>query len=317
MSVPGRDRPTARTPAPRVSVILPTRNRADLLPRATSSVLGQTFQELELIVVDDASTDHTREVLAGLAEADPRVRTVHLPEPGGAAAARNRGIEQARGELVAFLDDDDEWLPSKTELQVAVLERTGPEVGAVYSPYYHVRTAGEERLLGMVDVSGGRARRALFQSNFITMPSLMVRRGVVDAVGGLDERLPRLQDWDLWVRLAAVTELAFVPEPLVRIHSTPGSITTQREPLVEACRLLAAKVAAREDVSPAERADWCYALGHVLMIGGAPAEGRKLLRRSVHLRPWPPRRLAMVALASWVPGLHGAVSGVHRRVIER
>ena len=118
------------TDSPRVTVIIATYSRADLLPRAVDSVLSQTFRDLELIIVDDCSTDDTPEVVAGFE--GPRVCSFRLLTNQGQAAAFNIGLENARGEYVALLDDDDEWMPTKLEKQVAAIEAAAPGVAMVY-----------------------------------------------------------------------------------------------------------------------------------------------------------------------------------------
>ena len=117
---------------PRVSVVIPTYNRAKLLPRSAQSVLNQSFTDLELIIVDDGSSDNTREVMQGLAESDPRVRLVSHQMNRGQPAAFNTGIRLSRGEYIAFNDDDDEWLPGKLAGQVKLMDESPPHVGAVY-----------------------------------------------------------------------------------------------------------------------------------------------------------------------------------------
>ena len=111
-------------------MIIPTHNRADLLPRAARSVLGQTYDDYEIIIVDDCSTDGTSETV--LSWGDNRIRYIRHTENRRQSASLNTGIDAARGEYVAFLDDDDEWMPDKLELQVAELESGGAEVGLVY-----------------------------------------------------------------------------------------------------------------------------------------------------------------------------------------
>ncbi len=126
----------------RVSVIIPTYNRADLLPTAISSVLAQTYTDWELIVVDDASTDNTREVIKEWEAKDSRIRSVSLNKnSGGPAHPKNVGVESARGEFIAFLDHDDEWLPEKLKKQVAVFA-SSPRIGLVTCEAYVVDGAG-------------------------------------------------------------------------------------------------------------------------------------------------------------------------------
>ena len=115
---------TTRHETPKVSVIVPTHNRADLLPRAVDSVLAQTYGDYEMVIVDDCSSDNTQDVIAGFS--DPRIRSFRHDRNRGQSAAINTGIAHARGEYIGFLDDDDEWLPTKLEGQVALLEASSP-----------------------------------------------------------------------------------------------------------------------------------------------------------------------------------------------
>jgi hypothetical protein len=164
-------------------------------------------------------------------------------------------------------------------------------------------------------VSGGEARRALLRQNFMCTPSVLIRRDVLDETGGFDDRLPRLQDWDLWIRVAGVTRFACVPMPLVRVHHTPVSISTNSHALATACGLLDAKFT-DTDMDEQEYADFSHALGHILMIGGAPSLGPKYLWRSVKLGPVSLRRTLMAVLATVSGRLYATVSRSHERVVR-
>lgn len=191
--------------SPLVSVLMPAYNAGRYIAESVESVRGQTFQDWELVVVDDGSADDTGEVARRLAAADARVRYVRRPN-GGQAAARNTGLAEARGRLVAFLDADDLWLPGKLAAQLAVLEETG--VDLVYTDGHFFSDDGaesEERF----DILPGEARgvemfRVLFNSNRIGTLSVLVKREALDAVGLFDEdRLyQNCEDYDLWLRLA-------------------------------------------------------------------------------------------------------------------
>lgn len=202
-----------RTPA--VSVIIPSHNRERYLSRAIRSVLEQTHRDFELLVVDDGSTDNTRATVASLA--DSRIRYLRLSRNRGAACARNRGVAESRGEYVAFLDSDDEWLPAKLEKQLDLFHRSSPRVGLIYTgahcsapgtrPYRrHPRHSG--------DVHGTLLRRNIVSGS---TSSVMIRRHVFESVGGFDESLPARQDRDLWLRISRHHEFDFVRECLVRL----------------------------------------------------------------------------------------------------
>lgn len=188
--------------SPLVSVVISSYNRAALLPRAITSVLTQTFSDLECIVVDDGSTDQTEQVVAEFP--DPRLRVVRLPGNGGYSRANNTGIRVARGELIAFLDSDDEWRPEKLERQVARLRECEDPMAAVVYCRCMVRDALSGRMWHRPHlVYEGNVFRHLLEGWHPTTPSLfLVERRSLLAVGGFSETLPSAQDYDLWLRLA-------------------------------------------------------------------------------------------------------------------
>ena len=206
-----------RTEAPTVSVIVPTHNRADLLPRAVDSVLAQTYGSYEILIVDDCSSDGTQDVIAGFA--DPRIRSFRHERNRGQSAAINTGIAHARGEYVGFLDDDDEWLPGKLAGQVALLDASSPKVALVYG------------WMDRVDDSDGRLIPAyrstvegdIFESALaLSIPGptivLLLRSSVAREVGGMDESLLKQNDVDLICRVSQRYHAAVLREVVARAH---------------------------------------------------------------------------------------------------
>ena len=211
--------------SPSVSVIIPTFNRASVVGRAARSVLSQTYEDLELIIVDDNSSDNTADVVEALA--DPRVRFLRRPDTGGASAARNTGIAEARGDLVAFVDSDDEWLPMKMELQVDRLLDGDPRAAVVYC-----RLQRHDDLTDQ-PIPEGRRRQRPFEGDIYwrllagwhpATPSLVaVRRQALLDVGSFDTQFRTGEDYDLWLRLGrAGYRFAFVDEVLVVKHERAG-----------------------------------------------------------------------------------------------
>lgn len=202
---------------PRVSVVVTTHNRAALLPRAVRSVLAQNYDDYELIVVDDCSTDGTPKVMQTLT--DSRVRAVRHSNNAGASAARNTGIRLARGEYVAFLDDDDEWDGRKLSRQVQVLDAADPRVGLVYTWYDYVDSPGGVRRSGGRSVAVGDISEHMLGWELPAPTSAyMVRSTAVRQIGGFDEALVVGEDRDFLARISERWHVAVVPEVLMLMH---------------------------------------------------------------------------------------------------
>src|SRR4051812_37096050 len=200
-----------------VSVVIPVRNGERFLPQTLRSVLGQTFRELDVVVVDDGSTDTTAEIVTSMARGDARVRYVEAIG-AGVAAARNQGIEAARSDLIAPVDADDLWLPDKIELQVQRLSEAGNDAALVYSWVYLIDV--EDRVaailrpfdeLTMRSMEGDVFLPLLYKSFFANGSAPLIRRRCIEEVGGYDTGLSRREDWDLSLRLAARWPFALVP----------------------------------------------------------------------------------------------------------
>ncbi|HUR62092.1 MAG TPA: glycosyltransferase family A protein [Candidatus Thermoplasmatota archaeon] len=220
------------TAVPAVSVILPTHDRARLLARSAGSVLSQSFRDLELLVVDDASTEDLRAALAPLD--DGRLRIVRLDQRAGGAGARNAGLAHARAPLVAFQDSDDEWLPRKLELQVAALA-AHPEAAVCYTAFW--RESGPKRVFYPKPedtVREGDLHRVLLERNLVTTAATLVRRAALDEAGGFDATMPRYQDWDLWVRISRRHPFTYLDEPLLVQYHQPDSISANAAARLEA-----------------------------------------------------------------------------------
>ena len=201
--------------SPRVSVIVTTHNRATMLPRAVRSVLVQTYEDYELIIVDDCSTDDTPEVTRTFT--DPRVRVIRHPDNRGHPAAVNTGIRLARGEYVAFLDDDDQWLEAKLARQVEAAD-ADPRVGLVYTWTDHFDAAsGARRPRGRGVISGDISQDVVGWDLPAGTPTYLVRADAARQLGGFDETLTVCYDWDFMTRLSMCWHVAVVPEVLLLV----------------------------------------------------------------------------------------------------
>jgi len=211
---------------PLVSVVMPMFNAALTVRRALESVRGQTYAAWEAICIDDASTDDTAARVAALD--DSRIRVIRLDHNGGPARARNLGIAAAKGELVAFLDADDEWLPDKLARQVASFEADAGLALAVAD--MRVTTvdgrAGSSVYARQPPVPGAEAWKTLLASSFVATSAAMTRRALLDQVGGFDPDLVTGEDQDLFIRLALAGRVHAIPDQLAVYHWMPRSYST-------------------------------------------------------------------------------------------
>ena len=273
---------------PRVSVVVPTYNRAHLICETLDSVLAQTYRDFEVIVVDDGSTDET---LAVLSKYGGRIRVVCQPHRAGGAGAfaRNTGIREATGKFVAFLDSDDTWLPTKLERQVALLDAHS-DLSWVYSDA-EAFDGETGRTLGFFS-QGGRQREGdvlqpLFLGCFIPSPTPIVRRTVFSEVGDLWP-LPTAEDWDMWLRIAARYHVGLVPEPLARYRVHEASITGRqnwREQYAAHLTVIERAVAREpQRLAPLRKramANICVGTGRLLASRGQITEAREMFAGAI------------------------------------
>jgi glycosyltransferase involved in cell wall biosynthesis len=248
---------------PQVSVVIPTHDRSAMLRLTLGSALWQREVELEVIVVDDGSTDDTAPAVARLA--DRRVRLVRHETPEGVSAARNRGIDEARGDWVAFLDDDDLWAPHKlaSQLQAAGSAKTWVYAGAV-------KIDERQRIIGgQPPPAPEMLMRRLPTWNLVPggCSGVIARREALAATGGFDNRLVNLADWDLWIRLGRTGPPGYVPQPLVgyRFHGGQASLDV-RLILREAALL------DRRYGPPIDRGALHHYLAHRCLVAGRPRQ---------------------------------------------
>jgi glycosyltransferase involved in cell wall biosynthesis len=203
---------------PLVSAVVPTYNYARFIGRAVESALTQTYSPMECIVVDDGSEDDTPQQLLRFGERIRVIRKAHK----GVSSARNAALAVARGEFIAFLDGDDCWHPTKVDRQLELLARR-PDVGFVGCGLEHVYPDGTvERITGRSNPYDRRQTLRLIASRRFwpggSGSGVFVRRSVLDVAGRFDENLVAAEDWDMWLRIAAITDVDNVPDVLVSIH---------------------------------------------------------------------------------------------------
>ncbi|MEW6053681.1 MAG: glycosyltransferase [Nitrospirota bacterium] len=270
---------------PKVSVIIPTYNRADFLYSAISSVLAQTFQDFEIIVVDDASTDATRDITEGFKE--KRLIYVNHKKNKGEAFSRNSGVMQAKGIYIAFLDDDDEWSPEKLSKQVDLLDNAADNVGLVYTGYSVIEKNSQNVLSIKLPSNKGVVYEDIIRRNFIGTPStVLIRRACIEKVGLFDEDIAYGLDHDMWIRIAQFFHFDYIGESLVRYNVHLNRITNNTPLRAKGIEDLTKKYGNDFILNNTFYRNSLLPLGVQLCILGDMKNGIKLLKKAVRADPF-------------------------------
>lgn len=206
-----------------VSVIIPTYNYARYINQAIRSVLSQSFHDLEIIIVDDGSIDGTKDVVSTFK--DSRITYIYQNNRG-ISSARNIGIGFSSGEYIGFLDADDLWMPEKLEIQLSLF-KTKPSIGLIYTGYIVIDEAGTCIAIRIAQPIEGDLVSQLILGNIVSgsATTSLVRRACFDQVGLLDENLTSCEDWDMWLRIARISDFACIEQPLAKIRLHGDNLT--------------------------------------------------------------------------------------------
>ncbi len=222
-----------------VSVVVPVFNRESYVRESIDSILAQTYKSVEIIAVNDGSTDDSLSVLEGYRDQFPR-QVVVIDQPNaGQVVARNNALAEAKGQYIAFLDSDDAWMPNKLERQIPLFRAN---VGLVYSAALNVGPDGTELDVDRCDPRvRGDAYLELLQGNRMTGGSVVVTREALDRVGYFDPNLDAAENWDLWIRVSRQFELDFVEAPLVRYRKHPDNMSKDHGRMMNAIEMILEK----------------------------------------------------------------------------
>jgi glycosyltransferase involved in cell wall biosynthesis len=276
---------------PRVSVIVPAYNAAGYLPHAIDSVLAQTYQDWEIVIVDDGSTDHTRAVVDSCRpRLQDKLQYIHQPNRG-LPAARNAGIRAARGEFIALLDADDVWLPQRLERSVPIMD-ADRGAGLVHARVVRIDARGS--ITGQLKVepkylSGRIARHIYTRRAHIVCPTVMFRKSCLETAGWFDEAMQATEDRDLWFRIALRYKVAYINEVLAYYRLSPSSMTSNLDRLLKGQLYFVAK---HHKSGAATRLEQLQALGNIyrelgdsLFRGGAVTKAIGSYLRAVGYNP--------------------------------
>jgi glycosyltransferase involved in cell wall biosynthesis len=267
-----------------VSVIMPVYNRQDTVKQAIESILEQTYSNFELIVIDDASTDNTANVVRTLT--DERIRFYSHEKNLGGSAARNTGIKQARAKWIAFQDSDDMWRKDKLEKQVArIPKQLDDKPPIIYTSFYRFKNGKKEYIPNKDSrKKQGNIHKELIEGNFISTQTVMLAKECLEAVGGFAEDMPRFQDWELWIRLSEKYPFIWVDEPLVDVYYSEGSISSSQDKIVIAYENILQKHKQRfQKAGSKYYASYLCSYGHNLCLAGDVKKGREILFQAYRL----------------------------------
>ena len=295
-----------------VSAVIAAYNSQDYLRDAVESVRAQTYPPVELVIVDDGSTDGTWRLIEELAADWPMVRPIRIPH-GGTPVAKNRAVFAARGDYVAILDADDLWAPSKLRRSMEFLA-AHPELSIVYSPMTTVRMDGAALTGHDKPSHAGRLTAKLFESIFVHDPAVVFHRRVLEACGGFDENIPVGSGHEFWLRVSTKFEFGLIDEPLAirRWHAESLTRTNRAAGRADKARMLERFYFERggKELVPRRRAYrrlsrvYCGA-GRILLRQGDPRGARPLLAKALRYGPANLKALACYA-ACRVAGVFSA-----------
>jgi glycosyltransferase involved in cell wall biosynthesis len=282
-----------------ISVVIPAYNRERTILRAISGVLAQSYPEIEVVVVDDASADGTAARVEALNH--PKVRLVRHASNRGAAAARNTGVREAKGRLVAFQDSDDDWLVEKLARQAAHLASLAPEYVATFCTKIDYgcdqdRRYGPRLASVMPDpretIASGDLHARLMRGNVIGPQTVLVRKAAFEAAGGFDERLRNNEDWDFFIRLAEEGPIGFLDDPLVVVLISEDGISRRGRASAASFVRVYGKIRRKPEADAGLLAYLASQTSTKLWHVGRPRAARAYLRRALRLRPFAPKLYA-------------------------
>ena len=268
---------------PQISIIIPTYNRADFLPKTITSILNQTYQEWEAIIVDDASIDNTEEIVKGYQ--DSRIQYVSHKYNLGISAARNTGIKNSKGKYIALLDSDDEWLPEKLSCQMKIFQKEDLKCGVVCTSAYIVKDGKISSCKALPNRLDSIYEKLIFK-NIIWCSSVLIRKECFEKLGLFDEHLKSCEDWDMWIRISKYYKFIILKTPLIKYLVHPGQKSED----------LSGKIVSRKRILFKNEYEFkkrkflyshhYYIIGNFCCLNGKTREGRKYLLKGILIYPF-------------------------------
>jgi glycosyltransferase involved in cell wall biosynthesis len=284
--------------SPLVSVIMPNYNKEKFIAESIKSIQGQSYKNLELIIVDDVSTDGSLKTIKKAAAGDSRIKIFSQTKNVGAAIARNTGISNSTGDCIGFCDSDDIWLPEKLDIQVEALKRN-PEIDVVHGDALIIDGAGVPTGGKFSSIYSTEKRNKdgfifndLVRTNYISTSTVLFKRACIESAGLFPENIKWLEDWMYMLRLAEKHKFLYLKEPLIKYRVYDGNSMYDAENY-EKSRLAAYPMILSEFPSLDEnsKAFLHQRMGRVLLGVGRPVESRQYLMKSLVKRPFSPKTI--------------------------
>jgi len=274
----------------RASVIMPCFNHATFLRDSVNGILQQTEADLELIIVDDCSSDNSWDVIRSVADSDPRIRAIRHERNQGASRSRNDALQVAKGEFIGFCDADDIWEPDKLRIQVNLLQNH-PKYDLVYCDTTIIDENGlptNQRFSALFPppkLASGWLFGELVLRNFINIQSVLMRNQCVQRVGHFDERIKWVEDWSYWIRVSHDHQFLYSQEPLARyrVHRKSTSVVQKRGYRFNRYKVFKKTLRGYADISRCMKADILYKMGVELYALGKIRAGRRLFLNAIRL----------------------------------
>ena len=286
--------------SPKVSVVIPTYNRGNFLRAAVASALAQTLRDLEIIVVDDASAEDSEKVVRQFG--DSRLKFIRHETNRGVAAARNTGVLKSQGKYIAFLDDDDEWLPEKLERQFELLEQSPRNVGVVYTGSLAMESMNGKALFQLMPtLKGVIFQEMLLRDSLAPTSTFVVRKECFEKAGLFDVDFEFGEDFDMWLRIAAAFQFDYIEEPLVRFSAPDDNKRSLSSNNFEA-RIKASEARLKKYAEIIALDRRCHSrrylsLGVLHCYNGNVRKGRESFIRGIKIHPLEPRNYFNLCLS--------------------
>jgi glycosyltransferase involved in cell wall biosynthesis len=299
-----------------VSIIIPTYNRSGFIHSAITSILSQTFQDYEIVIVDDGSIDNTESVVDSFSCA--KIKYIKHDSNRGEATSRNTGIKHSHGEFIAFLDDDDEWMPEKLDRQITLMSQHGKQVGGIYTGILTIDRDSGDLVEQIIPQKRGYIYDDLLVENCVFTPStVLLRRECFTKVGLFDRNITYGPDYDMWIRIAKEYQFEYIKEPLVKYYIHKNRLSGNYEKFIAGAETILVKYRDILATHKMAHSRHLFELGVAYCECGRALSGKRALMKAIYLYPWEWRYYINFCLSLFGDTMFRHAKRLRRRIIAR